>query len=333
MNKALGFARRYPVVWPLVGCVLFLLLNALATGSLDGSVLGTAARLATFSALLALAQMTVVTSGDGAIDLSQIYILTMCAYASTSFMTINPVLGFILAVALGGFAGLLNGLVNIYIRIPAMVTTLAMGYMYLTVVLVAPWSSPVPNPGFVRFTTASVGPVSVQTLIVVVVALLLGIIMYKTPFGIRLHAVGQNREAARLAGINTAKEVIGAFVIGGVLSGLAGVLCAAVMGGAFQDMGLAYFLPSIAATFVGGTAAAGGRSSVVGVVVGALMMTLMSSYLITAESVYNLPSGTRQLVMGIFLVLVLVLSVSSGVQKTSTSKKTHKQNTLVEVPS
>jgi ribose transport system permease protein len=82
------------------------------------------------------------------------------------------------------------------------------------------------------------------------------------------------------------------------------------MGGAFQDMGAAYFLPSVAAAFVGGTAASGGRSSVLGVSFGALMMTLMSSFLNTAESMYHLASGIKQLVMGAFLVSILFVSVA-----------------------
>ena len=70
------------------------------------------------------------------------------------------------------------------------------------------------------------------------------------------HAVGQKREAARLAGINVNKTVIIAFVINGALCGLAGALNAAYCGGANQDLGTTYFLPSIAACFVGGTNAA-----------------------------------------------------------------------------
>ena len=61
-----------------------------------------------------------------------------------------------------------------------------------------------------------------------------------------LHAVGQKREAARLAGINVNKTVIIAFVINGALYGLAGALNAAYCGGANQDLGTTYFLPSIA---------------------------------------------------------------------------------------
>jgi ribose/xylose/arabinose/galactoside ABC-type transport system permease subunit len=167
-----------------------------------------------------------------------------------------------------------------------------------------------PNAGFVSLVTHNFGLLSTQTIIVAMVALALAVLLYRTKYGKQLHAVGQNREAAYLAGVPTARVVIAAFVTGGMLSGLAGVLAAAVMGGAFQDMGSAYFLPSIAAAFVGGTAASGGRSSVLGVSFGAFMMTLMSSFLNTAESTFHLAAGIKQLVMGGFLVAILLLAVA-----------------------
>lgn len=311
MTRTWELVRRYPAVWPILGSlVLFLLIGAL-NGSVGSTILFTAARLSTFALLLALGQMVVVTSGDGAIDLSQVYILTLCAYVSTTLMDLNPALGFVLAVLIGGVCGLINAFVNVYLKVPAMVTTLATGYIFFTLVLIGSSRMKVlPDPGFVALVTRDLGPVSAQTIIVAVVGVVLAVVLYRTPYGKQLHAVGQNRTAATLAGIPTARVVTTAFVIGGMLSGLAGVLAAAVMGGAFQDMGLSYFLPSVAAAFVGGTAASGGRSSVLGVSFGALMMTLMSSFLNTAESMYHLPSGIKQLVMGAFLVSILILSVA-----------------------
>jgi len=315
MKRMVDFVQKHPAVWPVLGCLIFLAMIGGLTGSLDPTVLFTAARLATFAALLGLAQMIVVTSGDGAIDLSQVYVLTLCAYASTTLMDVNPILGFVVAVLIGGLAGLVNGLVNIYLRIPAMVTTLATGYLYFTVILIGSSHMKVlPHPEFVNLITGGVGPISTQTIVVIGVALLLALVLYRTPYGKQLHAVGQNRNAAYLAGIPTNRVVIVAFVVGGLLSGLAGVIAAAVMGGAFQDMGMSYFLPSVAATFVGGTAASGGRSSVLGVAFGALMMTLMSSFLNTAESMFDLVSGIKQLIMGAFLVSILFVSVA-GVKR------------------
>jgi len=316
MKRMTSFLQRYPAAWPIIGSIIFFILIGQLNHNYSSSYLFTATRLSTFALLLGLAQMVVVTSGDGAIDLSQIYILTLCAYASTTLMFINPVLGLLAAVLIGGLAGFINGVINVYLKVPAMVTTLATGYLYLTLVLVASSKMKVlPIPGFVSIITRNYASVSVQTFIAIAVAGVLAILMYRTKYGKQLHAVGQNRNAAYLAGIPTSRVVLTAFVIGGLISGLAGVLAAAVMGGSFQDMGSSYFLPSIAATFVGGTAASGGKSSALGVSFGALMMTLMSSFLDSAQSNFGLASGIKQLVMGIFLVSILLLSVANSKKK------------------
>ena len=117
--------------------------------------------------------------------------------------------------------------------------------------------------------------------------------------------------AAGYAGINVKRVVILAFVLGGALCGLSGTLCGAFNGGAFQDMGTTYFLPSIAAAFVGGTAASGGKSNVAGVCLGALMMYLLTTFLNAA----SLSVGMQRLIQGAVLVLILVASVSSDAKK------------------
>lgn len=149
------------------------------------------------------------------------------------------------------------------------------------------------------------------TVICVVVAVLLGMLLYKTKYGKQLHAVGQKRVAAWHVGIPVNKVVITAFTLGGALCGLSGALCGALNGGAFQDMGSTYFLPSVAATFIGGTAASGGKSNVAGVCLGALMMSLMSTFLNAA----NLSPGMQKLIQGAVLVLILVASVSNDAKK------------------
>ncbi|MDR1977708.1 MAG: ABC transporter permease [Synergistaceae bacterium] len=268
----------------------------------------TCAKLATFAALLGLAQMIVVTSGDGAIDLSQVYTLTLSAYISCTLMSVDFATGMVAAVAIGALCGLANGWVNVYFRVPAMITTLAVGYIVFSIVLIsAPYMKPLPNAALVAFINKNFGGISMLTVVTVVAAVLLALLLYKTKYGKQLHAVGQNKLAARYAGVSVNRVVMVAFTLAGAISGFAGVLCGAFIGGAFQDMGSTYFLPSIAATFVGGTVASGGRSSVLGVCFGALMMSLMSTFLNAA----NLAPGLQRLIQGAFLVLILVASVSN----------------------
>jgi ribose transport system permease protein len=306
------YVQKHSFVWPVLGSILIWIMIGMVSHKFSMDSFLSSAKLATFALLLGLAQMLVVTSGDGAIDLSQIYILTLSAYVSCTLMQGNFVLGLIAAVLVGAVCGLVNGCIDVFLKIPAMITTLANGYIIFTIVLVvAPHMTTLPNAGLVSFINKDVLGFPMLTLVSVLLACLLAVLLYKTPYGKQLHAVGQNRRASELSGISNRRIVIVTFALAGAISGFAGVLCGAFIGGAFQDMGSTYFLPSIAATFVGGTVASGGKSSVLGVCFGALMMSLMTTFLNAA----NLDPGTQKLILGIFLVLILVASVSNAAKK------------------
>ena len=312
MNKIKKITQKNAFIWPVLGCIVLHIAITVVTGSFSLAVISSCAKLCVFAMLLALGQMIVVTSGDGAIDLSQKYILTLTAYVSCTVMEKNIVLGLIAAIAVGVVCGLISSVINVYLRVPAMITTLATGYLFYTVILlVSSRGSSIPAGGFVKFVNASVLGINMMTLLCILVAVLLWFVLYRTKYGHQLHAVGQKREAARLAGINVNKTVIMAFLINGALCGLAGALCGAYCGGANQDLGTTYFLPSVAAAFVGGTNAAGGKSSVVGVSIGALMMTFMSTFLNAAK----LDIGVQRLIQGAFLVFLLVVAVSDAGKK------------------
>ena len=84
------FVEKYTFIWPLLGSLILWGLIGAVSGRFTANQLFSCARLASFALLLALGQMVVVTSGEGAIDLSQVYILTLCAYMSLSLIHICP---------------------------------------------------------------------------------------------------------------------------------------------------------------------------------------------------------------------------------------------------
>ena len=307
-----SFVNKHSFVWPVLGSLLLWVLIGAVSGQFTTGTMLSAAKLATFALLLGLAQMLVVTSGDGAIDLSQIYTLTLCAYVACDLSKSSLLLGLVAAVLVGMLCGLFNGLINVFLKIPAMITTLATGYIIFTVILIAaPHMTTLPSSGFVKFINIDVAGISMLTILSVLIAACLAVLLYRMPYGRQLHAVGQNRRASELSGISVKKVTIVSFTLAGAICGLAGVLCGAFIGGAFQDMGTTYFLPSIAAVFIGGTAASGGKSSVLGVCFGALMMSLMTTFLNAA----NLAPGLQKLILGAFLVFLLVASVSSEAKR------------------
>lgn len=295
-------------VWSVIGSIMLWMLISLLTGNISINMLLTNATLASFLVLLSLAQMTVITSGNGAIDLSFQYTIALAAYISSELITKYGVIpGLVVTLILCGIVGVVNSVVNMYLKVPAMITTLAVGYIvYSGVLVISSMTTGMPASQIAYFTQKfRIFGISPIIFVVAIIVLAMGIILYKTPYGKRLHAVGQNRNAAALAGINVVRVVMAAFVISSVLAGIAGILLGGYFGGASQDMGLSYLMTSVAAAVIGGTSAAGGKSSVAGAVSGAMLLTLVVACL----NLTRLPMSYQNLIQGCLLMGILIASV------------------------
>lgn len=135
MNKKLKKILESPILWPVLGCIILYILICAVSGSISLRVITSGLKLCVFAMLLGMAQMLVVTSGKGAIDISQKYILTLAAYVSCAVMQNSIILGLLAAIAVGMLCGLINAGINVFLNIHAMITTMATGYLYYTAIL------------------------------------------------------------------------------------------------------------------------------------------------------------------------------------------------------
>jgi ribose transport system permease protein len=133
---------------------------------------------------------------------------------------------------------------------------------------------------------------------------------HKTPFGKRLHAVGQGHHIAELAGINVPLTLIFVFIFSSVIAGVTGILLGAYVNGSFQTMGDAYQMPAIAAALVGGTLVAGGKSSVLGTFGGAILLTLLG----TLITMTGLSAGWQKLIQGTVIILILMAANPAAIR-------------------
>ena len=147
--------------------------------------------------------------------------------------------------------------------------------------------------------------VPVPVIILVVVALAGYFVSQHTRFGRYLYAIGGNAEAARLSGVNLRRQVLMAFAILGVLSGVAGVIYTARVGSAGPDAGTLLELDAIAACVIGGASLMGGRGTVWGACLGALFMASLDN----GMSLQNVPDYIQEIVKGCILVGAVGLDV------------------------
>lgn len=167
------------------------------------------------------------------------------------------------------------------------------------------------NRTFDPTANANVRGVPFLVVILAIIAALMSYISTNTRFGRYAYAIGGNREAARLSGINIKKSIFGIFVTMGALTGVSGIALAAYVGSGTTGAGGGYELDVIASCILGGTSTLGGEGTVVGAVIGALIMQSLSNGL----QMMNVNSNVQYLIKGLVLILAVWADISMKKKK------------------
>lgn len=291
------------------GIVLLWIVLSWTTGSVSLASLAGILISAAFLTLVAIGQAFTITTGRANIDLSVANMVTLGAFTTTVFSNgtnAGLMVALLVTVLIGLAVGALNGFVASYLKLPALIVTLGIGYLLATVSqLLNSGMNPMANFGLLAaISNGWLGAIPVMCIFGLVVTLLAIWIRNRTAFGHAIIAVGQSHRAAGLAGISVHGVTIACFMISGALSALVGALMAARSGGAFLDMGSPFLIQSIGAVVVGGTAIVGGRTSFLGTMLGSVMLVL----LVTTMQVLNLPIGIQEIIEGVIITFILLLS-------------------------
>ena len=321
MKEAFSFrpaewVERNRWVWSLLGVLILWVILSFVTSRFSLHSLSGVAVSASFLVLVALGQMLVVTTGRGNIDLSIASVITLSAYASivvTQGLDLRLPLALATVVLIGLVTGAVNALLVVAFRIPAIIATLATGYILATGTLIANrWAAGFAvSPILKTLATGRIGGFPVMVLIAILAVVAVGFVLRRTVYGRALSAVGQNERAAALAGIRTGRVIAAAFIASGILAALTGTLLGAYVGGAFLEMGAPYLLQSLGAVVLGGSLIFGGSSTAVGTLFGSLLLVLI----VTTMQIVGLPPGTQDIVQGFVVIAVLALAGGRAVRR------------------
>jgi ribose transport system permease protein len=254
-----------------------------------------------FLGIVAAGMMMVILLGH--IDLSIPWTLTAAAMMAT---TVGGDLAIPTAIGVGVAVGLANGIGVAYLRIPSMIFTLGIDSVLrgLMVAHTGGFAPPDQATPLMRFLAADkVLGIPVAIFVWALVSVVIAFILKRTSFGRSVYATGNREAAAYLSGINTRWVIIGAFVTSGVCAALAGVLLAGYSAKAYQGMGNAFLLPSIAAVVLGGTRILGGQGRYTGTIIGVVLIVLLNSVL----SIMQMPEAGRQVIYGSVIVGMLLV--------------------------
>lgn len=282
------------------------------------------------SILLATAVIGILAVGTtlviitGGIDLSIGTGMTLCSVVSALLLTelgLPLFAGVLGGLAMGALIGLINGVNVAYLGLPPFIATLAMMMVAEGLALVLSGVRPIYLSGLPEFSTIALGEIIPQVpnavLVLFGLALVWGLILGKTVLGRMTFAIGSNEEATALSGINTRRWRVAIYTLAGSATGLAGVVMAARLNSAQPQLGMGYELQAIAAVIIGGTSLMGGRGSILGTLIGALIM----SVLINGLRIMAVQSEWQNVVVGV-VVLIAVFADNLRKRRAEASGKT-----------
>ncbi len=264
----------------------------------------------TEKALVALPMALLIIAGEIDISVAAIIALSSVvmglvasAYPSTPVIVIS-------GLAVGAIAGAINGVLVTRCKVPAIVATIgtmslfrgvAYGILGDRVLKNYPDSFAFFGQGYV------VGPLSFELTLLAIAALLCGLYLHRSVFGRRIRAIGLNAKAAEMSGVRVDRFRFWLFVATGVASSMASVLLTSRLGSTRPSIAQGMELDIISIVILGGVAVTGGRGSIVGVVLAAVLMGFVTFGL----GLINVPGIVMSLLMGLLLILVVGVPILS----------------------
>lgn len=242
------------------------------------------------------------------IDLSIGTGMALCAVMAGVLMVkvgLPLALGLPLTILFGGLIGLVNGINVAVLRIPPFIATLAMMLVAEGLALVLSNSTPIYFTDVPGYTDLSIGnlipEVPNAVLVLLVIAVIAGVLLVKTVLGRYTYSIGSNEEATALSGIDVRKWKIAIYAFAGLFTGLAGVMISARLGSAQPATGMGYELQAIAAVVIGGTSLSGGKGSIIGTLIGALIISVLNNGL----QIMSIPQEWQNVILGCVILLAV----------------------------
>ena len=266
--------------------------------------------------VLAIACTFVIVTGG--IDLSVGTMMTFCAVMAGVVLTywgLPLPLGIVASIFFGALCGFTSGVLIAKLKVPPFIATLGMMMLLKGLSLVISGTKPIyfnDTPGFTYISQESlIGelipalPIPNAVLILFIVAIVASIVLNKSVLGRYTFALGSNEEAVRLSGVNVDFWKIVVYSVSGAICGIAGLLIASRLNSAQPALGQGYELDAIAAVVIGGTSLSGGTGTIIGTIIGAFIMSVLTNGL----RIMSVAQEWQTVVTGVIIILAVYMDI------------------------
>lgn len=265
------------------------------------------ARQASYYGIMAVGMVFVICMGDIDLSVGSIFTLTNIVTGLALHASLPMPLAILLGLATGAVCGACNGLLAIWLRIPMIIVTLGTLSIYRGLALVLCKASPIsqfPKDGpFFTIGGGDIGGIPTSVIVMVITGALGWIALTRSVAGRRLMAMGSSPVTARLSGIPLDRYRVVVMTVNGTVAALAGIIALAFLQSADPSSGMGFELWVIASVIIGGTALSGGRGSVPGAILGALIIAVIGNGLI----LLNAPSYAATAITGAVIILAVAI--------------------------
>lgn len=306
--RRLLYQRELGVILALAALCLFGVFGTDGFRSTDNLL--NVGQQASLIGIMAVGATFVLVTGEIDLSVGSIYALTAMSvglFLQAGMFWVLAVLG---GVVIGALCGLVNGLTTVLLRLPSFIVTLGTLSIFrglaLLITNAAPISLDDSDPNIEAFSFLGTGRlfgIPMQLVIMLSVFLVGGFVLRFTRFGFHVYAVGGSREAARLCGIATNRVRVQSFVIQGALASLAGIVGLAFLLYAQGTTGVGLELLVITAVIIGGAALFGGSGTMLGTLVGVLLIATLQNVLILA----GVSAFWQTIVIGVVIIAAVAL--------------------------
>jgi ribose transport system permease protein len=298
------------LVLVLVNVAIFIGMSIATDSFLTPFNIGNLFRQSAIIGIVAISSTVVIISGG--IDLSVGSLAGLSAMVSAVLMSTTlvgmPILPAVLiAVVAGTVVGFYHGFIIHDVRLPPFIATLGSMYIVRGIVKLISGAQTIAYlpEAYTQFAVSELWGIPALVVVWLIVAVAVHVILNYTRFGRNIYVIGSSQEVARLSGIRMRANIYGVYVLAAFLCSLAGVLLTSRLSSAVPTGGQGYELMAIAATVIGGASLSGARGSVLGTVLGTLLMGLISN----AGVHLNIDPFLLQSITGVLLTVAVVLDM------------------------